>query len=115
MHNKEGWWLHEIEKDSNRVRKQEALSIMFVMTKKTYQENAKLEKAREGQGYWFKSVKAINQYWQHYLMKHFKVGMYLNRLQPENEVTNFHPIPCCPIMRKLLTAMVLEDLYKQLE
>lgn len=34
MHNKEGWWLHEIEKDSNRVRKQEALSIMFVMTKK---------------------------------------------------------------------------------
>lgn len=37
----------------------------------------------KGQGYWFKSVKAINQYWQHYLMKHFKVGMYLNRLQPE--------------------------------
>ena len=32
-----------------------------------------------------------------------------------NEVINFHPITCFPIMRKLLTGMIAGELHKPLE
>ena len=32
-----------------------------------------------------------------------------------NKVTNFHPIVCLPIIRKLLTGMIVEELHNHLE
>ena len=126
VYNGQADWLKDIEENLGKIRKQEALTVTEAMVQKQIKKisNWKAPRPDGVHGYWFKSIMAVRPVLAALLNEALQNGnvpewltsgktvLIVKDKDKGNKVTNFSPITCLPIMWKLLTGIISEEMYK---
>ena len=128
-HNKAAEWLHDIKEEVN-LNKQENIVITEQMVKKQSSKipNWKAPGPEGVQGFWLKKLtklhKRIAEQFNHLLENSERIPKWMTQgrtilcikdVSKGNAAENFRPISCLPLMWKLLTGILAEELYGFLE
>ena len=122
-------WLNDVEENLGTIRKPETLTVTEAMVEKQIKKipNRKAPGPDGVHGYWFKSIKAIRPILAALLNEALQSGnvpewltsgktvLIVKDKGKGNEVIYFRPITCLPIMWKLLTGIISEEMYKHLD
>ena len=114
MYNDQADWLNDIKENLGTIRKQETLTVTEAMVEKQIKKipNWKAPRPDEVHGYWFKSIKVVRPVLAALLNEALQSGnkpewvtrgktvVIVKDKDKGNEVTNFRPITCLPIMWK---------------
>ena len=129
VYNGQADWLNDIEENLGKIRKQEALTVTEAMVQKQIKKisNWKAPGPDGVHGYWFKFIMAVRPVLAALLNEALQSGnvpewltsgktvLIVKDKDKGNKVTNFSPITCLPIMWKLLTGIISEEMYKHLD
>ena len=129
VHNDEAQWLRKVEEKLRGLRKQEDILITTGKLKKQLQKmkNWKAPGPDGLQGYWIKrftscyerialqlqlclEIKEVPDW-----LSTGKTVLIIKDKEKGNDVTNYRPITCLPMMWKLLTGVLSDELYDHLE
>ena len=128
-HNIKAEWINEIERDLSIVNRQEDLIISKEDVKKCASKMAcwKAPGLDGLQGFWFKRLDSMHDRLSKHLQKCLVEGdvpswmvkgktvLVMKDPSKGNEVGNYRPIACLPLMWKLLTSIFAEKIYEHLE
>ena len=128
-HNHDAEWLREIETESKGVNKQDDVKITAQDVRKQTGKipNWKAAGPDGVQGYWLKNFSSLHDRIACQLnavvesgdvpawMTYGRTVLCVKDRSKGNAASNFRPISCLPIMWKLLTGMLSEQLYKHVD
>ena len=129
-HNKDAQWLSELKDEINRENVQERISFNEEKVKKQARKMPNWKSAgKDGvQGYWIKNLSNLHARISDQLnsiltgtddlpewLTHGKTVLCQKDPRKGNSVENYRPITCLPMMWKLLTGIIAEDMYGYLE
>ena len=129
-HNKEAEWLEELKQERRDINKQRNISITREMVNKQCSRvaNWKAPGPDGVHGYWLKKINSLHERIAGFLndiindrsplpewMTTGKTFLCLKDPAKGNAVENFRPITCLPLMWKLMTGIISENLYSFLE
>ena len=128
-HNEQASWLEEVEQKFSSIEVQEDINITVedIRTVVSKMANWKAAGPDLVQGYWFKKLSGLHPMLQLHLQDCVRQGnvpewMVRGRtviIQEDptkgTQASNYRPITCLPIMRKLLTGIIGEKLYQHME
>ena len=129
VYNGQADWLNDIEENLGTIRKQETLTVTEAMVEKEIKKipNWKAPGPDGVHDYWFKSIKAVRSVFAPLLNETLQSGnvpeclpsgktvLIVKDKDKVNKVTNFRPFTCLPMMWKLLTGVISEEMYKYLD
>ena len=129
-HNREAEWLKDLKRERVNERPQERVSIIVEKIRKQCRKipNWKAP-GRDGvQGYWIKNLSSLYEHVSSQIngilmgeddlpewMTHGRTVLCQKDLQKGNTADNYRPITCLPLMWKLLTGVIAEEMYNYLE
>ena len=128
-HNQEADWLKGIEEELETKTKQIEVTITMAQLQKQMSKlsNWKAPGPDGVQGYWLKNFKSLRPMIAALLNEVVQTGMVpvwlttgkttliVKDRSKGKDVTNFRPITCLPLLWKLLTGMLAEEIYQHLE
>ena len=128
-HNENAEWLKTVERDIGDMGVQENIKIDLNKIKKQLNKmpNWKSPGPDGVQGYWLKNLSSFHEKLAEQLdrclqenkvpkwMVTGKTLLCVKEIEKGNVVSNFRPITCLPLLWKLLTAVLAEDIYNHLE
>ena len=128
-HNDDAEWLREIETESKGVNKQDDVKITAQDVRKQTGKipNWKAAGPDGVQGYWLKNLSSLHDRIACQLnavvesgdvpawMTYGRTVLCVKDRSKGNAASNFRPISCLPLMWKLLTGMLSEQLYKHVD
>ena len=129
MHNRDAGWIKEVEKQVEKVKKQRDIQVTLHSMQKQLRRVPKWKACGPDMvhGYWLKGFTKLHPLISIQLNECISTGetpgwmtkgrtcLILKDAQKGNDVTNFRPITCLPLMWKILTGIVSESLYHHLE
>ena len=127
--NENAEWLRTLEEEQVDIWIQENIQIDLIKLKKqiTRLPNRKSHGPDGVQGYWNKNLSAMHDRISNQLneclqeesvpiwMVTGKTLLYVKEIEKANIVSNFRPITCLPLLWKLLTAVLADELYRHLD
>ena len=127
-HKKDAKWLQDLQSEVN-VKKQEKIDITTRSLKKILGRMAywKSPGADLVQGFWLKNFSSLHERVRLQLKECLNSGFVLNWLtrrrtsllqkdkSKDNIASNCRPIPCLPLMWKLLTGVIADQIYVHLD
>ena len=127
-HNGNAEWLKDVEKELEAVEKQGDINIMpnDIKTYVRKMANWKAPGPDNIQGFWFKNLTAVHTRLAAHLQECLNSGeipewlvkgkttLIMKDPTKGNDVGNYRPIACLPLMWKLLTGIISEKLYLHL-
>ena len=129
-HNREAEWLKDLKRERVNERPQERVSLIVEKIRKQCRKipNWKAP-GRDGvQGYWIKNLSSLYEHVSSQIngilmgeddlpewMTHGRTVLCQKDLQKGNTADNYRPITCLPLMWKLLTGVIAEEMYNYLE
>ena len=128
-HNKDASWLKELEEDLKDIELQHNIIIdeKKVSSKVRKIPNWKSPGPDGVQGYWLKNLTSLHQRIASQLNECLQSGdvpkwmtkgktiLCLKDVEKGNLVSNFRPITCLPLMWKLMTGILADEIYTHLE
>ena len=128
-HNEQAKWLKDIETDLINVKRQDEIVINLSMVRKQLKKmpNWKSPGPDGLQGYWVKNFTSCHERLALQLRNCMssaqipdwlttgKTTLVMKDKDKGGQVTNFRPITCLPLVWKLLTGIIAEELYGHLE
>lgn len=128
-HEVEAEWIKEIEKDLRDINRQENINITKEDIRKCTSKMAcwKAPGLDGVQGFWFKKLNSLHDRVSNHLQKCLETGnvpswmvkgktvLIMKDPRKGNDVGNYRPIACLPLMWKLLTGIFSEKIYDHLE
>ena len=128
-HNENAEWLKTLEEEQVDVGIQENIQINLIELKKqiTRIPNWKCPGPDGVQGYWIKNLSAMHDRISNQLneclqeesvpiwMVTGKTLLCVKEIEKGNIMSNFRPITCLPLLWKLLTAVLADELYRYLD
>ena len=128
VYNDQADWRYDIEENLGTIRKQETLAVTEAMVEMQIKKipNWKAPGPDRIHGYWLKFIKAVRPVLAALLNETLQSGnvpegltsgktlLIVKDKDKGNEVTNFRPVTCLPVMWKLLTGIISEEMYKHL-
>ena len=128
QHNKNANWLHEFRNEVENTSVQESIDITDEKVKDILKRmpNWKAPGPDGVQGFWLKNFTSMHKYIRLYLIDCLENGtptwMTKGRtvlIQKDKDkgrdASNYRPITCLPLMWKLLTGMIADQMYNYLE
>ena len=127
-HNESVKWLKDFKTSMNGKPKQEEFSINFGKVQNVLLKipNWKAPRPDGVQGFWLKNFKSMHQWLVKYLAECYKGttpawmtkgGTVLIQKDKSKKTfaSNYRPITCLPLYRKILTALLTDEIYAFLE
>ena len=128
-HNKEADWVKEFRKEGENRDKQERPKVTVEKVQKKLKSfpNWKSPGPDGVQGYWLKNFNSMHKYlaeYLHRLVQGENIPMWMTKgktvlIQKDKGKgtvsSNYRPITCLPIVWKLLTSLIADDIYHHLE
>ena len=128
-HNNDAEWLKKIREEQMGRFKQDRIEITIGKVKKVLKSMPNWKSAGPDlvQGFWLKNFTAMHDRITIQLSACLETGqtpqwmtkgrtvLLLKDIKKGNIVSNYRPITCLPLMWKLLTGMIAEDMYTHLE
>ncbi len=125
QHNRQAEWLDELK----GLQQQKGFQIDVDMVKRQVKKvpNWKAPGPDHMHGYWLKNFRTLHERMALQLqdcLGHGKVPCWMTEartvlimkdVKKGNIVSNYRPITCLPVMYKLLTSMIAEDLYRHMD
>ena len=129
LHNKNAGWLKKVEKDLENITKQEDIIISINNVKKQLRKMKNWEApSPDGlQGFWIKRFVSCHERVTEQLQGSLKMNdtpdwltrgrttLIIKDKAKGNDVANFSPITCLPLMWKLFTGILGDEVYEHLE
>ena len=129
-HNKDAEWLSELKKEFNGKYEQRRVSVTAEKVNKQTRKTPNWKSpGKDGvQGYWIKNITSLHERIAQQIddilsgteelpewLTHGKTVLCQKDLEKGNAVDNYRPITCLPLLWKLLTGIIAEDMYEYLE
>ena len=128
-HDPDASWLKDVEKELESNRRQNDITITKEKVKKQLRKTKKWTSPGPGglQGYWIKTFASCHDRISEQLQRCVDEGetpewmtagrttLIIKDKSKGNDVTNFRPITCLPVMWKLLTGIISEEMYGYLD
>ena len=129
LHNNNAGWLKKVEKDLENVTKQEDIKISINKVKKQLRKmkNWKAPGPDRLQGFWIKRFVSCHERVTEQLqgclemndtpdwLTRGRTTLIIKDKAKRNDVANFRPITCVPLMWKLFTGILGDEMYEHFE
>ena len=128
-HNRQAEWLTDVKDELRGVQQQEGFQIDVDKVKRQIKKvpNWKAPGMDHVHGYWLKNFRSLHERMALQLqdclvqgkvpswMTEAKTVLIMKDVKKGNIASNYRPITCLPVMYKLLTSMIAEDLYRHMD